>query len=103
MKSVALHSVFHDLLAYGSVRIRKSKLLWLLDRSHETPTAWDLLLLEWRDFGQTRSLYASNWNDEITLSTGEPVEISERGSGRHRDEMVIDQPTRAPFLPHVVA
>lgn len=105
LKTIALHSLFLDLLAYGSVRLKKSKLLWMLDRAHETPTAWDLLLVEWREFGQSRPLFGLNWNDEITLTVGEAADIAERWSARGRNvtpEVGATVP-RAPFLPHVVA
>lgn len=63
-----LHSLFHDIAAYGSVRIKKSKLLWMLGRVHETPTVWDMVMREWREFEPVRALHGLQWNDEITLT-----------------------------------
>ncbi len=80
MKTELLQSAFHDILAYGSLRMKKSKLLWMLGRSHESPSAWDLLLREWAAFGQTRPLFGLHWGDEITLSMSASEDIGARWS-----------------------
>lgn len=68
MRTELLHSLFHDVREHGSARIRKSRLLWLLGRVHETPSIWDMILVEWRAFGETRPLHALRWGDEFTLT-----------------------------------
>ena len=68
MKPDLLHSLFHDLQSYGSVRLKKSKLLWMLGRAHETHMAWDLLMRQWRASGGTQPIYGLHWGDEVTLT-----------------------------------
>lgn len=67
LKPDLLHALFHDLDDYGSVRIKKSKLLWMLGRQLETPTVWDMLMREWREAGYTKPIFGLHWGDEVTL------------------------------------
>jgi hypothetical protein len=71
-----LHALFHDIASYGSVRLKKSKLLWMLDRVHETPTVWDTLMREWRTFDAARPLYGLHWDDEITLTMAPAQDVA---------------------------
>ncbi|MBB3936783.1 hypothetical protein [Aureimonas phyllosphaerae] len=82
MKPDLLHALFHDLQAYGSVRLKKSKLLWMLGRVLETPTVWDMLMREWAEFGQTKPLYGFQHGDEITLAVQASEDIGARWTTR---------------------
>ncbi len=96
MKPDLLHALFHDVQTYGSVRIRKSKLLWMLGRVLETPTVWDMLMREWTEFGQTRPLYGFQHGDEITLAIASAEDIGARWTTRR------EPPVRAvPLLQHL--
>lgn len=77
LKPDLLHALFHDIDDYGSVRIKKSKLLWMLGRQLETPTVWDMLMREWREAGYVKPLYGLHWGDEITLAMGRAENIAE--------------------------
>ncbi len=101
MKPDLLQSLFHDIVAYGSIRMKKSKLLWMLGRVHETPTVWDMLMREWSEFGQTRPLYGLHWGDEITLAMAPAEDIGAAWVSRRESEMG-HRPPAAPFLPHIV-
>ncbi len=76
MRTELLHSLFQDIREHGSARIRKSRLLWLLGRVHETPSIWDTIVAEWRAFGGSGPLYALRWGDEFTLTTVPTAEIA---------------------------
>ncbi len=96
MKPDLLHSLFHDIQTYGSVRIRKSKLLWMLGRVLETPTVWDMLMREWAEFGQSRPLYGFQHGDEITLAIAGAEDIGARWTTRR------EPPARTvPLLQHL--
>ena len=101
MKPELLQSLFHDLMAYGSIRIKKSKLLWMLGRFHETPTAWDLLLREWAEFDAQRPIFAMHWGDEITLTMAPTDDIAVCLATKQ--EAPKSTRPNAPFLAHVVA
>lgn len=89
-----LHSLFHDVQAYGSVRIKKSKLLWMLGRVHETPTVWDMLIREWREFGQSRPLYGLLWDDEVTLTMASADDIGARWTTRREPGVTVPDTAR---------
>lgn len=98
MRIELLHSLFHDLDSYGSVRLKKSKLLWMLGRAHETHVAWDLLMGQWRAFGGTRPVYGLQWGDEVTLTMAPAEDIGSTWATR-RDA----RPSTAPMLPLMLA
>jgi hypothetical protein len=75
LKHDLLHALFHDLDDDGSVRIRKSKLLWMLGRQLETPSVWDMLMRQWRAAGYDGPLYGLHWGDEVTLTTAPTEDI----------------------------
>ncbi|WP_152045671.1 hypothetical protein [Aureimonas psammosilenae] len=85
MKPELLQSLFHDIRDYGSVRIKKSKLLWMLGRFHETPSVWDMLMREWRGFDPVRPLYGMHWNDEITLAMARSHDIGSDWTTRREE------------------
>lgn len=91
LKPDLLHALFHDVEAYGSVRIKKSKLLWMLGRVHETPTVWDMLMREWREFGRTRPLYGLVWDDEITLTMASSEDIAARWTTRRESDRAMPE------------
>ena len=91
MKPDLLHALFHDIDDYGSVRIKKSKLLWMLGRQLETPTVWDMLMREWREAGYTRPLFGMHWGDEVTLVMKPAEDIAGQWTTR-REEPVSAAP-----------
>ena len=99
MKLELLHSLFHDLDSYGSVRLKKSKLLWMLGRAHETHVAWELLMSQWRDFGSTRPIYGLQWGDEVTLAMAPAANIAATWATRRNARAS----TPAPLLPLMLA
>ncbi|KQT53213.1 hypothetical protein ASG43_18480 [Aureimonas sp. Leaf454] len=74
MKYDLLHALFHDLDDVGSIRIKKSKLLWMLGRQLETPSVWNMLMRQWRAAGYDGPLYGLHWGDEVTLTTA-PTQV----------------------------
>lgn len=92
MKPDLLQSLFHDIAAYGSVRIKKSKLMWMLGRVHETPTVWDMLMREWREFDPHRPLFGLHWGDEVTLTMAASQNIEAQWTTRREAE--VDLPER---------
>ncbi|WP_427023619.1 hypothetical protein ACP4J4_13875 [Aureimonas ureilytica] len=100
MKTELLHDAFHDIAAYGSLRMKKSKLLWMLGRAHETPSAWTLLMREWAAFGERRPLFGLHWGDEITLTMAASENIEAQWTNAR--EVERNEPAKAPFLPHIV-
>jgi hypothetical protein len=58
-----------DVRDHGSARLEKRRLLWMLGRSNESPSAWDSLLDEWVEIGGKKStLHGFQWGPYITLT-----------------------------------
>ena len=74
MKTDLLHAFLIDVRERGAAVIPKRKLLWLLSRVNESPTAWASLVKEWNaEIAPATPLHGSVWGDNVILTTG-PVE-----------------------------
>ena len=64
-----LRSILMDVVFEGTVTVKKQKLLWLLGKNQDRPTAWGALLDEWEELGQARAeLYGAEVYDKIILT-----------------------------------
>jgi hypothetical protein len=66
----AVRAILTEVAADGAIVISKRKLLMLLGKSHDRPTAWDVLLEIWKELEQpAKSLYGLQVLDKIVLTT----------------------------------
>ena len=66
-----LKALFLDVFYEGAVVIDKRKLLALMDKAHDRPTAWERLLALWEDYGYDRNeLVGACYDRNIVLAYG---------------------------------
>ena len=79
VKTDLLQSLLFDVREKGCAQIEKRKLLWMLDRSNESKTAWAGLIEEWVEIGgQKDALHGLEVGQYIVLTAGRSENISER-------------------------
>lgn len=79
-----LSAVLMDVSIQGAAVIDKRKLLWLMGKSHDRPTAWAMLLDQWEDIGKDRNDLIGcevNGNIVLMLNCGTEVEAVEKWAG----------------------
>lgn len=66
-----LKALFLEIFYEGIVVLDKRKLLSLIDKAHDRPTAWERLLALWEDHGYDRNELVGTWYDRnIVLAYG---------------------------------
>lgn len=77
MKTDLLQALLMEVRHYGSARVHKKVLMWMLGRKNEGEQGWEALLSEWEEVGGTRDDLCLTWaGEEYTLTYEMPFQIS---------------------------
>ena len=74
MANNALRGHLMDVVIDGVVMIKKTKLLWLMGKAHDRPSAWSELLAEWEELGMERKELHGLQAGEYIVLTKKPGE-----------------------------